>query len=210
MKEIGIIVSQLRGFEHPILHLEQYETDGDAINFFISKVASDIVGRRVIDLGCGTGYLSFACALAGAGFVVGVELDMNALRIALSNLLELRRAGYLCDVLFVCADVRRFHVRKNFDVCVMNPPFGIQKKFSDRIFLKKAIDVANVVWTFLSRDSEPFVKAFARENLFEISAVFRTKIHIRRRFPFHRKKVEFLEVDLYRLHRTGNIGPESL
>lgn len=201
-REIGIIISKLQGFTDPLLHLEQYETDGETIAFFISRAFVDIREKRVIDLGSGTGFMSFACTLAGARSAVGVELDKRAIRIALSNLKELARLGYDLNVSFICADVNEFFVKRKFDVCVMNPPFGIQRKFSDRMFLKKSFEVADIVWTFLSGGSEPFVRAFAEENSFEVSAVFKTKMQLRKRFKFHRKKVEFLYADLYRLQRV--------
>lgn len=201
MKEIGMLISQLEGFSEPSLKLEQYETDGSAINFFLSKAFSDINGRSVVDLGAGTGFISFACALAGANFVLGVELDKKAVQIALKNLRDLKELGYTLSVNFVVSDIRYFSSRKKFDLCVMNPPFGIQKKFSDRLFLKKAFELADVVWTFLSVDSEPFVKAFCSENRFEVSKVFKTKIHVRKKFYFHKRKIDFIDVDLYRLQK---------
>lgn len=203
MKEIGIIISQLLGFSEPSLKLEQYETDGEAINFFLTKAFKDIQGSTVLDLGSGTGFLSFACSLAGARFILGVEIDKKAILISKSNLQKLQDKGLNVNVSFICCDVETFNTKKKFDVCVMNPPFGIQKRFSDRIFLKKAFETSDIIWTFLSRDSKPFVETFAKENNFEISQYFKTKIQLRKKFYFHTKRVEFLEVDLYRLVRQN-------
>jgi Predicted RNA methylase len=84
-KEIEILVSQLYGFDEPKVFLEQYETDGKTVSFFLQKAYQDLFQRCVIDLGCGTGILTFAAVLAGSKFVLGVDIDMSALKIALKN-----------------------------------------------------------------------------------------------------------------------------
>jgi ribosomal protein L11 methylase PrmA len=38
--------------------------------------------RSVLDLGCGTGMLSIAAAIMGAGHVLGVDVDASALAVA--------------------------------------------------------------------------------------------------------------------------------
>lgn len=42
-------------------------------------------GQRVLDVGCGTGVLSIAAALLGAGEVTGVDVDADAVRTTRSN-----------------------------------------------------------------------------------------------------------------------------
>jgi 2-polyprenyl-3-methyl-5-hydroxy-6-metoxy-1,4-benzoquinol methylase len=38
----------------------------------------DIAGRRVLDIGCNAGYMSFECKKRGAGYVLGVDNDLGA------------------------------------------------------------------------------------------------------------------------------------
>lgn len=42
-------------------------------------------GERVLDVGCGSGVLSVAAALLGAGEVVGIDIDHDAARVTLEN-----------------------------------------------------------------------------------------------------------------------------
>ena len=49
-------------------------------------------GTRVIDVGCGSGILSIAAALLGCRYVLGTEIDSNAVQVARENV-ELNRVG---------------------------------------------------------------------------------------------------------------------
>ncbi|GHU51458.1 ribosomal protein L11 methyltransferase [Clostridia bacterium] len=42
-------------------------------------------GMRVLDVGCGSGILSIAAALTGAGHVLGLEIDRDAILVAMEN-----------------------------------------------------------------------------------------------------------------------------
>ncbi len=49
----------------------------------------ELAGKVVIDFGCGFGYQSIACALAGAREVIGVDTNENNLRLASDNVAAL-------------------------------------------------------------------------------------------------------------------------
>ena len=46
---------------------------------------NDIIGKRVLDLGCGTGRLGLGAAFLGAETVLGVDIDKSALKVAVEN-----------------------------------------------------------------------------------------------------------------------------
>ena len=46
---------------------------------------SDIIGKSVLDLGCGTGRLALGAAFLGADSVVGVDVDRLAIKTAREN-----------------------------------------------------------------------------------------------------------------------------
>jgi 16S rRNA G1207 methylase RsmC len=47
----------------------------------------EVGGKRVADIGCGSGVISIACALAGASSVIGADNDQRALNNAWDNLI---------------------------------------------------------------------------------------------------------------------------
>ena len=79
-------------FPVPKIALEQYPTSAHlaARMLFTAAQYGDIEDKRVCDLGCGTGMLTSAAEACGAAYVVGMDLDPDALAVARENL---RRLG---------------------------------------------------------------------------------------------------------------------
>ncbi len=93
-----------------------------------SMVLADFVKlpakARVLDLGAGCGTLGLLlCAKDAQCSVTGIELDENAHKAALENILR----NDLADRLFsICADLRKIHKilpAGSFHCCVSNPPY---------------------------------------------------------------------------------------
>ena len=109
---------------------------------YIAAYANDdIVGRTVLDLGCGTGRLALGASYLGAG-VVGVDVDRLAIKTAAENSLKVDLAG---NVQWIIGDINAIIGR--FDTVLQNPPFGVQTREADRAFLVKALEVGNCVYS---------------------------------------------------------------
>mmetsp|Transcript_26398 Transcript_26398/g.39015 ORF Transcript_26398/g.39015 Transcript_26398/m.39015 type:complete len:278 (-) Transcript_26398:67-900(-) len=92
-----------REFTNPKIRLEQYPTSVELTASIVSFARDDGdlgPGRTALDLGCGTGMLSFGCALVECDAVLGVDCDPDALSIAQNNAEELE-----IDVDFVIGKV---------------------------------------------------------------------------------------------------------
>lgn len=198
-KQHEIVLQTFRGFTRPDPSLEQYPTPPEVAVRFLNMAAGDIVGRVVVDLGCGTGILSVGAALSGASFVVGVDVDGDALRVAKGNLKLAEDVFGPLDVAFVRARVPEFHFRA--PVVVMNPPFGMRRRGSDYHFLTTAMEGAEVVWTLLGRNSDPFVDRVAREMGFRWERVANLPFTLPKSMRFHRRDRLKIEVSVYRLER---------
>lgn len=125
-------------------------------------------GRRVLDVGSGSGVLSFVAALSGATRVDGVEIDRTALALAKQSA-RLNRLG--CPVRFVRALPGP---RTHFDLVVANlEPRILQEQAGA---LARAAERARflVVTGFLNEQAAGIAARFEREG-FRVSARAREK-----------------------------------
>lgn len=190
-RQLEILLQRVRGFTCPSAAIEQYMTPPSLASdlLYIAYMRKEL--SQVLDLGCGTGILAIGAALLGAR-AYGVDIDPHALRIAREN-------AEMLDVHvdFVLSDIESIAFRR-VKTIIMNPPFGAQHASrGDRAFLKKAVEVADVIYTIHNAGSVNFVRSFVSPC--RIEEVYKARIPIRRTFEFHRKDVEWIEVELYRI-----------
>jgi release factor glutamine methyltransferase len=106
-----------------------------ASEFFASFIARlDLAGRRVADVGTGSGILALAAARAGAASVVALDINPHAVRTTAENALA---NGYGKRVTAVCSDLfSALAPGPIFDVILSNPPY----------FPGEPIDLADRAW----------------------------------------------------------------
>ena len=127
LKQLEGFLQNLDVFEKPKLSLEQYPTTPHIaahMLYTIDQTYDDIQGKSIADLGCGCGVLSIGAAILDSSYVVGFDIDEDALEIAKQNLEE---SGMNTVELVQCdvADIDSVIARGNlFDTVIMNPPFG--------------------------------------------------------------------------------------
>ena len=133
-KELEMALQSLEVFDNPKVNLEQYPTPSVIASdiLFSAYAAGDIAGKRVADLGCGTGIFAIGAYLLGAESVTAFDIDADALGIA-----ERNSASKGCEIEFIKCNINE--VSGSFDTVLMNPPFGSQNKHADRPFLSKVI-----------------------------------------------------------------------
>ncbi|WP_297475303.1 METTL5 family protein [Thermococcus sp.] len=206
-RHLAMTLSKLKGFPEPKPELEQYRTPGNvaAELLWLAHSLGDVEGKTMADLGAGTGVLSVGACLLGARKVYAVEIDETALETARENAASL---GIDC-IEFINADVSEFSGR--VDTVIMNPPFGSQVKHADRSFLLKAFEVSDVVYSIHLAKPEVrrFVESFASENGFRVTHRSTLSFEIPAQFPFHRKRLERIAVDVYRFVRCRHGEAEA-
>ncbi len=84
-------------------------------------------GRRVLDIGSGSGLIALMAAQRGAAETVGVEIDPDAAAQARENMAA---SPFAATVGIVCADIRTFTDAEGFDCIVSNPPFFVENTLS--------------------------------------------------------------------------------
>ncbi len=199
---LAILLSRLKVFEDASRMAEQYPTDSEiaAGVLWQAYMLGDIAGKRIADLGCGTGILAIGAALLGAKSVIGIDTDEAALARAGENLSQLCDGlGSRLPVRFVEQDVRKFS--QDVDTVIQNPPFGTAEKHADRVFLEKACSVASVVWSFHKESTARFVESFAADAGFAVTHILPFGFPLKRSMAHHRKRIERIRVCCWRLCR---------
>jgi putative methylase len=209
-------LSKIRAQPSPKASLEQYTTSESVASVMMYLAAytySDIEGKDVLDLGCGTGRLGLAAALLGAKSVVGVDIDKSAVRLASENSVSL---GFRGCTNWIAGDIDV--VGCGFDTVVQNPPFGVQKRTADRRFLEKALDLGVAVYSLHNHptfdkalmgrlkarggqlveiEPSPFLAHIVEAKGAIIEAVYALPLVIPHMFYFHKKETREIIIDLY-------------
>ncbi|MEM0376434.1 MAG: METTL5 family protein [Thermofilum sp.] len=185
----------------PRVELEQYTTPTTAAStlLWIAEFHyGDLSGKKVIDLGCGTGRLGIGAALLGAGYVVMVDIDELPIQLAKKAAMDLQ-VDSVID--FLAADVSSPPFRKGrpFDTAVQNPPFGVHRRGFDILFLRTACTLASVVYSLHKRSTENFVRKKVTEMGSSCEVLFQEVICIPPMFFFHKKRRHCFEVSAIRV-----------
>jgi len=209
-KEIVSIIQNTATFSNPKIELEQYCIDASsAVDFlyFVGFEFDDIKNRLIFDFGAGTGRLSIASAYFRATYVLSIDIDWSAIKILNKNILNLD----LKHIIFpICSDIDKFEISnsilpKNLKITtIMNPPFGVQKKAADRVFLEKAFKISDVVYSvhLANVKVSKFISNYIKNLNWKIDYVYPFNMILERTFPFHSKKRKNINVEIYRFIKT--------
>ena len=214
--DLEMMLSRVKPHPSPRPDLEQYTIPANTaatMLYIAAYMNDDILNKRILDLGCGTGRLALAAAFLGAKDVVGLDIDRIAVNVASENSIQLdleHKVQWVAGSLEV--------IRGSFDTVIQNPPYGIQTRQADRKFLEKALETGHAVYSLhksmhddedflrkLKASSEgvlpvepsPFLKSYVEVHGGKVKAVYALIMTVPHMFDFHtRKKHEFV-VDLY-------------
>jgi putative methylase len=200
LNELERTLEGVEGFSTPSSLLEQYKTPAPlaARLLYHASLRGDISGKRVCDLGCGTGILSIGAVLLGAASATGIEADHKALAIARRN-----AENFGTFITFLAGDLSDPGLVAGigiFDTVVMNPPFGAQKAHADRPFIDAGLVLAPVIYGIFNAGSRHFLERYL-EGRGVIEEIIGGLLPIRRSFSFHRKDVREIPVEIMVIRR---------
>jgi len=213
--DLELFLAKIAPQPSPDARLEQYtisEAVAATMLYIAAYTNNDLIGKSVLDLGCGTGRLVLGACWLGAKEVVAVDVDRRAVGTAVETSKQVGLAG---QVQWVIGDIEA--VAGKFDVVLENPPFGVQTRGADRAFLIKALQVGKSVYSlhnhpetdtrlirqlkssggFLQVQPSPFLERFVAKHGGKVKAVYATSMTIPKMFDFHTKLRHDFVVDIY-------------
>lgn len=201
-KELEMLLSSVPSFPSPSKDLEQYQCDSTTASEIVwgAYMHGDISGSLILDLGCGTGILSYGAALLGALNVVCIDIDCQALKVARDYF----NSKGLHYVDFVCGDAEHTFLR-GVDVVIMNPPFGVHKRSADLGFLLAAMALKpRVVYSIhkYNTRSHRIITETAMRNGYNAAVMTVRTMSIKATFEEHKRRVHRFPVALYRFVRA--------
>jgi putative methylase len=218
--DLELLLSQIAPHPSPKPSLEQYTIPADVAATMLHIAAyshGDIVGKTVLDLGCGTGRLALGAAFLGAKQVVGIDIDKEAVKLAFENSVKTNLKE---KVQWVAGDISAIH--GNFDTVLQNPPFGVQRRKADRRFLEKALESGKVIYSlhkcpekdraFIKKleagktnvapvAPSSFLEEFIERCGGKTKAVYAMIMTIPRMFNFHTKRKHEFIINLFVIER---------
>ena len=213
-RDLESALQQVRPFDKSLqkAELEQYPTSPHIASHIIHTAEAsfgDIGDCAVVDLGCGTGMLSIASALAGASSVLGVDADTDAISIAAENWeewdLETALEFLVCDVTSLPL---RGRGQRLCDTVVMNPPFGTRNKGVDVAFLEAALELRpHAIYSLHKTSTRKFLLKKAESWGVRAQVLAELRFDIPKMYQFHKQKSRDIEVDLIRLELPQSQEP---
>jgi putative methylase len=213
--DLELFLSKIVPQPSPLTHLEQYtisQSTAATMLYLAAYSKNDIIDKKVLDLGCGTGRLALGAYYLGANSVIGIDIDKLAIKTATENS---DKAGLTGHVQWIVGDINA--ITGKFDAVLQNPPFGVQTREADRAFLAKALEIGNSVYSLhnhpkvdkqlikqlktsqglLEVAPSAFLERFVSQHGGVVKAVYAILMTIPRMFDFHKKVKHDFVVDLY-------------
>jgi putative methylase len=201
LRDLEITLESIHRTGEYEVSLEQYPTPSkiaSAILFAAQMDYGDITGKTVVDLGCGDGIFALGAALLGAERVIGIDVQSKALKASQENS---RLLGTEDTVNWVLGDVSSLQLHCLVDTVVSNPPFGVKKRGADLRFLRKAISIADVIYSIHLAGSKnrTFLETEVEKLGAKVTQIETFQFPIGKLFDYHRKHKHMIDVDLYRI-----------
>lgn len=216
--DLAIVLSKLKLFEKPSQYREQYTMDPEtgASVLWFAFMRGDIKNKVVADLGAGTGLLGIGAFLLGAKRVFLVEIDEKAVDIIKENIeiinefiknikiknKIIKNKKIINKIIIINDDIKNFN--ENVETVIQNPPFGVKKRHADKIFLKKAFEISEVVYSFHKIDSSNFIDNISKKNNFQITNILRFDLPIKQTMKYHKKRIYRFKVGCWRMEKIKN------
>ena len=186
-------------FPNPNFFLEQYSTSLDILQNYYSFLPP-VESSSIVDLGVGTGILSFLAIKSGARRVIGIDIDKQVLQVANKNAQIIN----IQNLNLIHSSVEFFNFKRfvqKVDGVIMNPPFGTKRKFLDFVFLKRAMQTNGWIISLhkSNLESDKMISRLCSENKYVIQNKKKMNYNLPNTHTKHALSSYPVEVSLYLL-----------
>ncbi len=106
----------------------------------------------------------------------------------------------------ICSDISLFEIydsgffKKSKITTIMNPPFGVQTSKADRLFLKKAFKLSDVIYSIhiTNKKVQNFILSYSSKFNWKVEYSLPFNMVLEKSFYFHTKKRKQIDVTIYR------------
>jgi putative methylase len=217
-RHLEIAIESIPKNINPKVKWEQYSTSAKIAADLIwnANGLGDIFNKTILDLGCGTGIFTLSPLLIGAKMAVGIDIDQETIATAQNTAKNMKIANshFFTKDIYDIRDVNDINenipVKSNlsnltnlkFDTVFTNPPFGSQsrsKKGTDRIFMKLAMKLASVSYSFHMAETKDFIYGFYENLGGKVTHEFFYNFPLTHSYVFHTKESKDIEVIVLRV-----------
>jgi len=212
-KTLAIELSTLEGFYEPKVSEEQYMTDSEIAADILWKayILGDIYMKGVVDIGCGTGILGIGAGMLGAKKIWLIDKDNNAMDTTKKNISKMKSESLFKNMskvkwIYIIKDINNagdVNIKNDeVDTVIQNPPFGTKKRHNDVIFLEKAAEISNVVYSMHKSETIDYIKKKIVEFGLKLTHVWEYNMPLKNTYSFHSRKIKRIKVSVIRCERA--------
>lgn len=193
-KQLAVFLSKLKVFGKPDQRLEQYPTDSEvaATILWDAWMHGEIEGKRIVDLGCGTGILGIGALALGADHLTFVDIDPDALKTLEENLTSAEEELGSLNRTILQQDATRYEGKA--DLVLQNPPFGTQTKHVDTAFLAAATRIAPVVYSLHKSSTAAYVRQWVQQHGARVVQETPFSFPLKQTMKQHTRRIQRIEV----------------
>ncbi len=204
---MAIELSKLEAHPCNSVELEQYATEGDLAAFWLLAIdqLDDLQNKSILDLGAGNGILGLGTAYLGASEILLIEADIDAHEVSKNNIAKVnQKFDIKINSINAMIGIDEIQVSSEFDIVIMNPPWGFQKEKADRPLLEFSFGLNADSIYVLHSAKEKHLLPVAKDFGYEGEIVFETDFRLPAKYSHHTKKTAMTEVRCWRFHKPGD------
>lgn len=207
-KHLEIALQNIPQHPHPKIELEQYLTPAPiaADILWNAHTLGDIKNKKILDLACGTGIFTIGSALLKSEKSIGIDIDPESLNTAqeFTNKNKITNTEFLEKEINTEFNKKTHPSLENINTAIQNPPFGSQargEKGKDRIFIEKAAELSQVIYSFHMAETEDFITKYFEKQNTTITHKFHYKFTLPHTYPFHTQENKQIKVIVIRAQK---------